>query len=160
MRYSASERAEIIRLVEQSHLPAKRTLDYGTGNIPETPGFLISGSGPEADFVPRPGHVNFSSESRLYPDIASCSLGAKLRHRRAHDANSSSFASLLFGDPAVLRQSPHNSRRGPRRGRRRSFLDIYPPELEYPHHALTHRPFPTKNLIDVISIEAGNPCEC
>ena len=25
MRYSASERAEIIRLVEQSHLPAKRT---------------------------------------------------------------------------------------------------------------------------------------
>ena len=27
MRYSASERAEIIRLVEQSHLPAKRTLD-------------------------------------------------------------------------------------------------------------------------------------
>ena len=64
MRYSASERAEIIRLVEQSHLPAKRTLDYGTGNIPETPGFLISGSGPEADFVPRPGHVNFSSESR------------------------------------------------------------------------------------------------
>ena len=27
MRYSASERAEIIRLVEQSHLPAKRTPD-------------------------------------------------------------------------------------------------------------------------------------
>src|SRR5258705_5876609 len=27
MRYSASEKAEIIRLVEQSHLPAKRTLD-------------------------------------------------------------------------------------------------------------------------------------
>ena len=27
MTYSASERAEIIRLVEQSHLPAKRTLD-------------------------------------------------------------------------------------------------------------------------------------
>ena len=27
MRYPASEKAEIIRLVEQSHLPAKRTLD-------------------------------------------------------------------------------------------------------------------------------------
>ena len=26
MRYPASEKAEIIRLVEQSHLPAKRTL--------------------------------------------------------------------------------------------------------------------------------------
>src|ERR1700687_4573043 len=27
MRYSASEKAEIIQLVEQSHLPTKRTLD-------------------------------------------------------------------------------------------------------------------------------------
>jgi putative transposase len=27
MRYLASERIEIIRIVEQSHLPAKRTLD-------------------------------------------------------------------------------------------------------------------------------------
>ena len=27
MRYSSSEQAEIIQLVEQSHLPAKRTLD-------------------------------------------------------------------------------------------------------------------------------------
>jgi putative transposase len=27
MRYPASEKAEIIHLVEQSHLPAKRTLD-------------------------------------------------------------------------------------------------------------------------------------
>ena len=27
MRYAASEKAEIIELVEQSHLPAKRTLD-------------------------------------------------------------------------------------------------------------------------------------
>lgn len=27
MRYSASEKLEIIRLVEQSHLPTKRTLD-------------------------------------------------------------------------------------------------------------------------------------
>jgi hypothetical protein len=27
MRYPASEKAEIIQLVEQSHLPAKRTLD-------------------------------------------------------------------------------------------------------------------------------------
>jgi hypothetical protein len=27
LRYPASEKAEIIQLVEQSHLPAKRTLD-------------------------------------------------------------------------------------------------------------------------------------
>lgn len=27
MRYAASEKAEIIRLVEESHLPARRTLD-------------------------------------------------------------------------------------------------------------------------------------
>jgi len=27
MRYPASEKVEIIKLVEQSHLPAKRTLD-------------------------------------------------------------------------------------------------------------------------------------
>ena len=27
MRYPASEKAELIQLVEQSHLPAKRTLD-------------------------------------------------------------------------------------------------------------------------------------
>ena len=27
MRYPASEKAEIIQLIEQSHLPAKRTLD-------------------------------------------------------------------------------------------------------------------------------------
>jgi hypothetical protein len=29
MRYPASEKAEIIQLVEQSHLPAKRTLKLG-----------------------------------------------------------------------------------------------------------------------------------
>ena len=40
MRYPASEKAEIIQLVEQSHLPAKRTLDKlgalrcGTGDDP------------------------------------------------------------------------------------------------------------------------------
>ena len=28
MRYPASEKLEIIRLVESSHLPAKRTLDH------------------------------------------------------------------------------------------------------------------------------------
>ncbi len=34
MRYPASEKLEIIRLVEQSHLPAKRTLD--TLGVPRT----------------------------------------------------------------------------------------------------------------------------
>ena len=35
MRYPASEKAEIIQLVEGSHLPAKRTLDKL--GIPRTP---------------------------------------------------------------------------------------------------------------------------
>ncbi len=38
MRYPASEKLEIIRLVEQSHLPAKQTLD--TLGIPRTTFYL------------------------------------------------------------------------------------------------------------------------
>jgi hypothetical protein len=39
MRYPASEKAEIIQLVEQSHLPAKRTLDkLGTPALRSTAG--------------------------------------------------------------------------------------------------------------------------
>ena len=35
MRYPASEKLEVIRLVEQSHLPAKRTLEMlGTPDLP------------------------------------------------------------------------------------------------------------------------------
>ena len=56
MRYPASEKAEIIQLVEQSHLPAKRTLDKlgipratcsPSGPVRQTEGFCggrISGS--------------------------------------------------------------------------------------------------------------------
>jgi predicted DCC family thiol-disulfide oxidoreductase YuxK len=45
MRYPASEKAEIIQLVEQSHLPAKRTLDK-LGIDPDRPdsfAFLANG---------------------------------------------------------------------------------------------------------------------
>ena len=61
MRYPASEKLEIIRLIEQSHLPVKRTLD--TLGVPRTTFYrwydrYLSG-GVEAleDRCPKPGHV-------------------------------------------------------------------------------------------------------
>ena len=61
MRYPASEKIEIIRLVERSHLPAKRTLDkLGT---PKTTFYRwcdrYGSGGPEAleDRSPRPSRV-------------------------------------------------------------------------------------------------------
>ena len=61
MRYPASEKLEIIRIVEQSHLPAKRTLDRL--GIPRTTFYRwydkYQLGGPEAleDCSPRPSHV-------------------------------------------------------------------------------------------------------
>ena len=61
MRYSASEKAEIIRLVEQSTLPVKRTLEKL--GIPRATFYrwcdLYQSGGPEAlgDRSPRPDHV-------------------------------------------------------------------------------------------------------
>jgi putative transposase len=61
MRYPASEKREIIRLVEQSHLPAKQTL-YMIG-IPRTTFYRWYDSyltgGPEAleDRLPKPTRV-------------------------------------------------------------------------------------------------------
>ena len=61
MRYSASEKAEIIRLVEQSHLPVKRTLDKL--GIPRTTfyrwydRYLSGGVQALEDKPPKPGHV-------------------------------------------------------------------------------------------------------
>jgi putative transposase len=61
MRYPASEKAEIIRLVEQSHLPVRRTLEMI--GIPRATFYrwydLYQTGGPEAlnDRSPRPGRV-------------------------------------------------------------------------------------------------------
>ena len=61
MRYPASEKFEIIRLVEQSPLPAKRTLDKL--GIPRTTfyrwydRYLTGGLAALQDKAPRPGHV-------------------------------------------------------------------------------------------------------
>ena len=61
MRYPASEKLEIINLVEQSHLPASRTLK--TLGIPRTTFYRwydrLETGGPEAlqDKSPAPGHV-------------------------------------------------------------------------------------------------------
>ena len=61
MRYPATEKLEIIHIVEQSHLPAKRTLD--TLGIPRTTfyrwydQYLNGGLGALEDRKPVPGHV-------------------------------------------------------------------------------------------------------
>jgi putative transposase len=61
MRYPASEKLEIIRLVEQSHLPARRTLEKL--GIPRSTfnrwydRFLTSGVDALEDRKPRPGRV-------------------------------------------------------------------------------------------------------
>ncbi len=61
MRYPASEKLEIIRLVEQSHLPAKRTLDKL--GIPRTTfyrwydRYLNGGVEALDDRPPKPGRV-------------------------------------------------------------------------------------------------------
>src|SRR3954467_4769049 len=61
MRYPASEKLEIIRLVEQSHLPVRRTLERL--GIPRASFYrwcdLYQSGGPEAleDRTPRPQHV-------------------------------------------------------------------------------------------------------
>ncbi len=61
MRYPASEKLEIIRLVEQSHLPAKRTLDKL--GIPRTTfyrwydRYLSDGVEALEDKSPKPGRV-------------------------------------------------------------------------------------------------------
>jgi len=61
MRYPASEKLEIIRLVEQSHLPAKRTLDIL--GIPRTTfyrwydRYLAGGLAALKDKSPKPGRV-------------------------------------------------------------------------------------------------------
>ena len=61
MRYPASEKLEIIQLVEQSHLPAKRTLDKL--GIPRTTfyrwydRYLVDGLAALKDKSPKPGRV-------------------------------------------------------------------------------------------------------
>ena len=61
MRYPATEKLEIIRLVEQSHLPAKRTLD--TLGIPRTTfyrwydRYVAGGLDALEDRKPMPGRV-------------------------------------------------------------------------------------------------------
>jgi transposase InsO family protein len=59
MRYPASEKLEIIRLVEQSHLPARRTLDSSAFPAPTFyrwyDGFLTGGVEALEDRTSRPG---------------------------------------------------------------------------------------------------------
>src|SRR5690554_7788402 len=87
MRYPASEKLEIIRIVEQSHLPAKRTLDQL--GIPRRTFYRwydrYLGGGPEAledrpSAPPRELAVRFTDEKRYFVSEASV-----YRLLKAHD---------------------------------------------------------------------------
>ena len=54
MRYPASEKLEIIRLVEQSHLPVKCTLEkLGIPHLRRRPGLKLSGGGAQRGALAR-----------------------------------------------------------------------------------------------------------
>ena len=85
MRYSASEKLEIIRLVEQSHLPVRRTL--GQIGIPRSTFYRwydqYQTGGPEAldDRSPRPDRV----WNRIPDEAEGCDRPGPLAHRSDTD---------------------------------------------------------------------------
>ena len=98
MRYSASEKLEIIRLVEQSHLPVRRTL--GQIGIPRSTFYRwydqYQTGGPEAldDRSPRPDRVRFTDAERYFVSEASV-----YRLLKAHDLiTSPAFITMKAAD--------------------------------------------------------------
>ena len=83
MRYPASEKLEIIRLVEQSHLPVRRTL--AQIRIPRSTLDQYQTGGPEAldDRSPRPDRVWGYDD---HPDVATLIGYASRKHGRYDDA--------------------------------------------------------------------------
>ena len=79
MRYPASKKLEIIRLVEQSHLPVGRTLEQI--DIPRATFYrrydLYQTGGPDAveDRSPKPKHV----WNRIPDDVQARVVGARIR---------------------------------------------------------------------------------
>ena len=65
MRYPASEKLEIIRLVEQSHLPVRRTLEkLGIPRPHSTAGMIvIEAAGPRPWKIDRPGPAGCGTAS-------------------------------------------------------------------------------------------------
>ena len=115
MRYSASERAEIIRLVEPSHLPAKRTLDklgipratfyrwcdrYGEGGVERWPASFSTRPGLKSrpGRCARPDHRPCAGASGAIAARAGCAL-----HRRDEVLCLGSF-----GLPAAEGTRPHH----------------------------------------------------
>ena len=109
MRYPATEKLEIIRIVEQSHLPAKRTLD--TLGIPRTTfyrwydRYITGGLDALKDRKPIPGHVwnripddirqqvvNFALEE---PELTPRELAVKFTDTRSYFISESSVYRLL-----------------------------------------------------------------
>ena len=102
MRYPASEKLEIIRIVEQSHLPAKRTLDQL--GIPRRTFYrwydrYLEG-GPEA-LEDRPSALSFATKtnSEISPDST---LSAQSRILAASSRLFSIFASLMLAIFSVI----------------------------------------------------------
>jgi putative transposase len=96
MRYPASEKLEIIRLIEQSHLPAKRTLGQ-LGNPRRTfyrwyDRFLEGGPEVLEDRPSTPGRVCNRIEARIQHQMVEMALGTAISRR----ANWS-YASLTSG---------------------------------------------------------------
>ncbi len=109
MRYPATEKLEIIRIVEQSHLPVKRTLD--TLGIPRTTfyrwydKYLTGGLDALEDRKPMPGHVwnripddvrqqviDFALEE---PELTPRELAVKFTDTRSYFVSESSVYRLL-----------------------------------------------------------------
>ena len=109
MRYPASEKAEIIRLVEQSHMPVRRTLEKL--GIPRATFYrwydLHQTGGPEAlgDRSPRPGRVwnRIPEEIRSQiidlaleqPELSSRELAVRFTDERQYFVSEASVYRLL-----------------------------------------------------------------
>ena len=109
MRYPASEKAEIIRLVEQSHLPVRRTLEkLGIPRATFYRGYdLHRTGGPETlgDRSPRPGRVwnRIPEEIRSQiidlaldqPELSSRELAVRFTDERQYFVSEASVYRLL-----------------------------------------------------------------
>ena len=84
MRYPASEKLEIMRLVEQSHLPVKRTLEklgIARATFYRWSDLYQSG-GPEALDTARPGRIGSGTASRTLSASGSRTWRSTSRHSR------------------------------------------------------------------------------
>jgi len=125
MRYPASDKAEIIRLVEQSHLPVRRTLEKL--GIPRATFYrwydLHQTGGPEAlgDRSPRPGRVwnRIPEEIRgriidlalEQPELSPRELAVRFTDERKYFVSEASVYRLLKAHDLITSPAYMSSRR-------------------------------------------------